>query len=681
MKTEDRLLKFKWPTRKLTNHGSPPYGYTVSDNREEWIPNPEVLDALEVAKDLLENGLSTRDCVNWLCKFTDTKLSHQGFIKRIARDNKFFTEHKDTTFDQYTHSKEDYGDGTLYTPKAKPKAKAQQNGRAKKVARLKGKTKAEKDVIRKTHQISEATKIITRNKNQLRGLLQDEDQDVEALSELIPESLEDIISEAIAQPTPEEDLIQEIIFQAHPGPQTDFLASIEDVIFYGGAKGGGKTYALIADPLRYCHHKDFRALILRRTMPELRDMIRHTQLIYPKVFPGAKWLKTEKTWEFPSGATLEFGYCETEDDAERYRGQSFHWCGIDELPQYAHRGPFDALMSCLRSANPEIPVMMRCTGNPGNIGSGWVKKEFIDPAAPNTRFYKRAMITDPRTGVEREVKKSFKYIPATVYDNPSLLQDDNYLASLALLPEVKRKQMLEGNWDIIEHGAFPDFDRSVHVVQPFEIPGNWKVWRAADWGFATPFCLLYLAADFDDNVYVFREWYGTRVYDSDWATKITEIEQNEKIYCEDGVIDGSVSTSRGSKAEDSLVVINRILSDARLKKFRKADRSAGSRKEGKLSVHRHLALKETGRYLESGDPELGPSLFIFDTCTDLIRTLPALMADPNDPEVVLKKNSEDHAYDALHYGLRAHKGNSRRKYAAMETIKKGSRPADKVFGY
>ena len=84
---------------------------------------------------------------------------------------------------------------------------------------------------------------------------------------------------------------------------------------------------------------------------------------------------------------------------------------------------------------------------------------------------------------------------------------DNYLASLALLPEIKRKQLLEGNWDVIEAGAFPDFDRSIHVIEPFKIPGAWKTFRAADWGFASPFCILWMAVDFDDNVYVFREWY------------------------------------------------------------------------------------------------------------------------------------------------------------------------------
>ena len=680
-KVTDKLLKFKWPLLVPTHNGTPPYGY--SRIKDMWIPTPETLDALEVAKDLLANGLSTRDCTDWLTEHTGTSISHQGFLKRIRRDNKLYegwTDVRPAEITDWTSSSEDYGDGVLYYPFSKPKAKPQRNGRAKRSALLRGKSLEEKEVIKKTHNIQEANKILTRNKNQLKGLLKEASNDT--VKKLIPDTIvkEFIEEEAALEVIAEQ--AQEIIFKPNEGPQTNFLASTEDVVFYGGAKGGGKSYALIADPLRYCVFPTFRALILRRTMPELRDMIRHTQLLYPRVFPGAKYLKTEKTWEFPNGATLEFGYCETEEDAERYRGQSFHWVGIDELPQYAHRGPFDALMSCLRSVDPHIPTQMRCTGNPGNIGSGWVKREFIDPAAPNARFYKEAEITDPRNNQKRVVRKSFKYIPATVYDNPYLVQDDSYLAALALLPAVKRKQMLEGNWDVIDAGAFPEFDRSIHVIPSFQIPDNWYTFRAADWGFSSPFCVLWIGVDFDENMYIFKEWYDQGVYDDTWAETIAATEKEEKIYCGHAVIDGSVSTSRGSRAKDSLEVINKILGRNRLVKFKKADRSPGSRKEGKLAVHRMLALKETGRKLPSGEKETAPSLFIFDNCTDLVRTLPALLTDPNDSEVVYKKNAEDHAYDALQYGIRSHKTNTRRRYAAMDNIKMNRpQPADPVFGY
>tara|TARA_R110001606_G_scaffold367021_1_gene522390 strand:- start:31 stop:2061 length:2031 start_codon:yes stop_codon:yes gene_type:complete len=676
MTVEKQLLKYKWPVRKSTNPGTPPYGYSASKDRKKWTPIPEELDALELAKILLANGLATRECTTWLSSYTGKKISHQGFLKRTKADNLLFKTWKADTFSKWMSSSNDYGDGSLRYPEANKKATPQKSGRSRKSLLLKGKSPEEKVIIKKVHQITEAKKIQSRNTNQLRELLDTDPSEV--VVNLIPE----VIQEAIKDTLPEENFEQEVIFKPHPGPQTDFLGSIEDVIFYGGAKGGGKSYALIADPVRYFGHPSFRALILRRTMPELRDMIRHTEQMYPRAWPGAKYLKTEKTWVFPSGATLEFGYCETEDDAERYRGQSFHWAGIDELPQYAHRGPFDAIMSCIRSADTSLPTQLRCTGNPGNIGSQWVKEEFIDPSATNTTFWKTAEITDPRNGSKRIVKKSFKYIPATVYDNPSLMQDDSYLASLALLPEIKRKQMLEGNWDIIEDGAFPEFDRTIHVVPKFEIPSNWLVFRAADWGFSSPFALYHIAVDFDENMYVFREWYDQGVYDDEWAEEIARIEREEKIYCSHGVIDGSITTSRGARAEDSFQVINKILKKNRLAPFKKADRSAGSRKEGKLAVHRMLAKKETGRKFENGERETAPSLFIIDTCVNLIRTLPMLQVDTIDPEKVSKKNSEDHCYDALQYGIRSYRSNTNRKFANLADIKTSQpQPADAVFGY
>lgn len=653
-----------------TNSGTPPYGFSASQDRKVWTPIPEHLDALELAKDLLSGGTPTRECADWLTQYCGKSISHQGFIKRVKRDNKLYKgwDKVQPDYDKWMSSAEDYGDGKLHWPKEKVRARAVPSGKSKRAEIAAATTPEEKAIVKTARTLQEATRVSTHAANKLKKLVANtDDEEVKKLAPLeIVEAVtaEEIIANAI------EETKSVPAFEPNPGPQTDFLASIEDVIFYGGAKGGGKSYALIADPVRYFYHPNFKALILRRTMPELRDMIEHTQTLYKKAYPGAVYLKTEKTWKFPSGATLEFGFCETEEDAERYRGRSFNWAGIDELPQYAHRGPFDAIMSCVRSVDTELPAQLRCTGNPGNIGSFWVKELFIDPAPANTMFLKSATVKNPLTGEERVVSKSFKYIPATVYDNPYYMQDDSYLATLALLPEIKRKQMLEGNWDVVEGGAFEEFDRSTHVIEPFDIPDNWYTFRCADWGFSSPFCVLWIAVDFDENMYVFREWYDKGIYDDDWAEQIAETEKENNIFCGHAVVDGSISKKTGARAKDSFEVINKVMGRNRLAKFKKADRSPGSRKEGKLAVHRVLALKKTGRKLESGEPEKGPSIFFFNTCTNLIRTLPMLLVDKNDPEIVMKKNADDHPFDALQYGIRSHKTDSRRQYAAMDTIKK-----------
>ena len=134
-------------------------------------------------------------------------------------------------------------------------------------------------------------------------------KDTQLLTEDIIESAPKNVQEHINQ--------QEVIFKPNSGPQTEFLAASEREVFYGGARGGGKSYAMLVDPLRYCSKANHRALLVRRTMPELRDLIQKSQLLYSKAFPGAKWREQEKEWRFPSGAKIEFGYAENMTDALR----------------------------------------------------------------------------------------------------------------------------------------------------------------------------------------------------------------------------------------------------------------------------------------------------------------------------------------------------------------------------
>ncbi len=282
---------------------------------------------------------------------------------------------------------------------------------------------------------------------------------------------------------------QEVIFKPNSGPQTQFLASSEREVFYGGARGGGKSYAMLVDPLRYCTYANHRALLVRRTMPELRDLIQKSQLLYSKAYPSAKWREQEKEWRFPSGAKIEFGYAENMTDVLRYQGQSYTWIGIDELPQYPSPDIYNFLRSSLRSVDKDIPVYMRATGNPGNVGSQWVKEMFVEPAEPNTAF---DVGIDTPNGTKYITRR---FIPAKLQDNPYLMQTDDYYIMLASLPEAQRKQFLDGDWDAYEDSAFPEFSKTAHVVEPFEIPRSWYKFRAADWGYSSPACVLWFAVD------------------------------------------------------------------------------------------------------------------------------------------------------------------------------------------
>ncbi len=469
---------------------------------------------------------------------------------------------------------------------------------------------------------------------------------------------EDLIDSA---PKPVQDHIkeQDVIFKPNTGPQTQFLAASEREVFYGGARGGGKSYAMLVDPLRYCHRATHRALLIRRTMPELRDLINHSQRLYSRAFPGAKWREQEKEWRFPSGAKIEFGYAENMTDVLRYQGQSYTWIGIDELPQYPTPDIYNFLRSSLRSVDPKIPVFMRATGNPGNVGSQWVREMFVNPSTPNEKF--DVNISTP----VGDRKISRRFIPAKLQDNPYLMQTDDYYIMLASLPEIQKRQFLDGDWDAFDDSAFPEFKKQTHVVESFEIPKGWYRFRAADWGYSSPACCLWFAIDYDNNIWIYRELYVTKNTADQFAKKVLELEHGE--YINYGVLDSSTWARRGDVGPS--IAETMIQNGCR---WRPSDRSPKSRINGKLEMHKRFTINPDTKE---------PGLMILSNCRNLIRTLSTLPVDSNNPEDVDTK-SEDHAYDALRYGCMSRPIHpSYAKHFKRLNTQTEFNPTDKVFGY
>jgi hypothetical protein len=465
----------------------------------------------------------------------------------------------------------------------------------------------------------------------------------------------------LAPPTAKESLFDDdrpILFEPNPGPQTEFLAATEKEVFYGGARGGGKSYSLIVDPLRYVDKEAHRALILRRTMPELRDLINHTHKLYKPL--GGKWREQEKEWRFPSGARIEFGYAETATDALRYQGQAYSWIGIDELPQYPDSQIWNDLRGSLRTADPSLPTYMRATGNPGNVGSDWVKQMFIEPAPWGERFYYE--VDMPDGSVERI---SRRFIPAKLTDNPYLTRTRSYMAMLASLPDVQRRQWLEGDWDAWDGAAFPEFRREIHTCEPFEIPNNWVRFRACDWGYSSAFAVLWFAVDYEDNLWVYREFYGNHLTADVFAREVLKREAGERIQY--GVMDASVWARRGDVGPS---IVEQMAKEGL--RWRPSDRSVGSRKSGKFEVHRRLRVQE-----DTGQPKLK----IFTTCKQIIRDIPTLPLDENDPEDVDTK-ANDHTYDAARYGCMSRPlGPQRIDWLTQAWENEKHMPSDIKFGY
>tara|TARA_R100001198_G_scaffold82879_1_gene56136 strand:- start:313 stop:1497 length:1185 start_codon:yes stop_codon:yes gene_type:complete len=394
-------------------------------------------------------------------------------------------------------------------------------------------------------------------------------------------------------------------------------------------------------------------------MPELRDLISHSQRLYTRAFPGAKWREQEKEWRFPSGARIEFGYAENLTDVLRYQGQSYTWIGIDELPQYPTPDIYNFLRSSLRSVDPEVPVFIRATGNPGNVGSTWVKNMFVDPATPNTPF---TMDIETPVGIKSITRR---FIPAKLQDNPYLMQTDDYMIMLSSLPDIQKKQFLEGDWEAFEGSAFPEFNRAVHVIEPFEIPNNWVRFRSADWGYSSPACCLWFAIDFDNYLYVYRELYTQKVTADIFARQVLQQEYGE--YMKYGVLDSSTWAKRGDVGPS---IAETMIQEGC--KWRPSDRSPRSRINGKLEVHKRLYV----------DPDIQyPGMFIFSNCTNLIRTLPLLPTDKNNPEDV-DTHAEDHAYDALRYACMSRPLHPRSLQTHWNRREEnGFSPVDKTFGY
>ena len=267
--------------------------------------------------------------------------------------------------------------------------------------------------------------------------------------------------------------------------QAEFLSASETDVLFGGAAGPGKSEALVVDPLRLCGYKKHRALILRRSLKELRELMEKARDLYPKAFPEAKWKESEKLWRFPSGARIEFGYLEKDGDVYQYQGQEFSWIGFDELTQLPTEFPWNYLATRLRTTDPDLlpHLAMRATTNPGGPGHTWVKDRYIDAGEWNKAF----VFSEDRFGR----KLTRRFIPAALQDNPILWEDGRYEATLQSMPEIDRRRLLEGDWDIIEGQAFPEFDRSLHVIDPYKIPRVWKHFRGVDYGFSAPSCCLW----------------------------------------------------------------------------------------------------------------------------------------------------------------------------------------------
>lgn len=416
---------------------------------------------------------------------------------------------------------------------------------------------------------------------------------------------------------------------------------------YGGAAGGGKSDALIIEALRQVHIPHYKALILRKTFPQLNELIDKTQNYYPRAYPKARYNASTHTWHFPSGAKIIFGAMQHTKDRVKYQGQAYDFIAFDELTHFSF-DEYSYLFSRNRPNGPGTRCYIRATANPGGVGHGWVKERFISCAPPLTPISEEISW---RTPSGEEIKKDQKriFVPSSVFDNPALLKNDPmYVQRLASLPEAERKALLYGDWDTFSGQVFTEWRndpthyhdrRHTHVISPFTIPEDWKIYRGLDWGYSRPFSVGWYAVDRDRRIYRIREYYGCtetpntglKIEPAAVAREIHRIEQEDpnlrgkSIY---GVADPAIWGSDGTESIASLMEKERVY-------FSKGDHA---RIDGKMQIHNRLAFDERGV----------PMLYVFSTCHHFIRTIPALVYDDTRVEDI-DSDGEDHIYDELRY--------------------------------
>ena len=517
--------------------------------------------------------------------------------------------------------------------------KAKQKSRRAIRKKQKAIERVERQLKSKRNSLKQTTKVLSK--------LEDESEKPTNEGKVVTEDELSSIPKAVQD---EIDKGSHVVFHANDGPQTEFLAADEKDVLYGGAAGGGKSYAMLVDPLRYAHKKAHRALILRRSMPELRELIDKSRELYPQAFPGCKFREVEKVWNFPSGAKIEFGFLERDADVYRYQGQAYSWIGFDEITHLPTEFGWNYLASRLRTTDPEIKTYLRCTANPGGIGAHWVKKRYVDSNSPNESF-----IGDD--GLTR------KFIPARLTDNPYLAKDGIYEQMLMSLPPVQRKQLLEGNWDVNEGAAFVEFDPDIHIVAPFSIPITWERIKGIDYGYASESACVWGAMDkVDGTLIIYRELYRKGLTGYDLGSIITDMEMEDPLSVP-GVLDTSAWARTGTTGP--------TVGEALVKQGHKLRRADKNRIQGKIQIHEYLKVQPNGR----------PRLQIFNTCPNLIKELQSIPLDTRNPEDV-DTHAADHAYDALRYLImsrpRINNPIDNLRQFHRESIYK---PSDDTFGY
>ena len=396
--------------------------------------------------------------------------------------------------------------------------------------------------------------------------------------------------------------------------QREFFASRSRFTAYGGARGGGKSWALRRKLVAMClRYEGLRCLLVRRTFPELRA--NHVVAFLREYEELITYSASEKAILFPSGSRIDLGYCDGDRDALRYQGQEYDVIAIDEATQL-NEYAFSIFKACLRGAG-HFPRRMYLTCNPGGIGHAWVKRLFVD--------------RDFRVG---EDPRDYNFIPALVYDNPILTDaDPEYVRSLESLPERLKTAWLYGRWDVFEGQFFPEFDEAKHICDLAELPKRKaRTFVALDYGFDMLAALL-IHVDFEGNLWVADEYCQPNLTLSEAAVKVSELAYGQNV---EFVVASPDLWNRRQDSGRSGFEIMQVSSGMPPMIAADDRRIAGWR------ILREYLCAKAGH----------PYIRICSVCKELIHSLPALLCDSERKEDASDKPHRiTHAPEALRYAV------------------------------
>lgn len=421
----------------------------------------------------------------------------------------------------------------------------------------------------------------------------------------------------------------ELLYRTHRGPQDAMMLSSAEELLYGGAKGGGKSYGLRVFGVDYClRYPGAVVALFRRSYKELEDT--HIWAIQNEV-PStvAEYKVGAHNLVFRNGSVIMFRFCEEDDDVYSYDTSEWDALAIDELTQFTDFS-YRYLTTRVRSPKPWWPgPRIRCATTPLRRGHAWVKARFVDFAKPY----------EIKTAPPEEGGMTRQFIPATVKDNRTMIErDPKYLERLKILPEAEYRAAM-GDWEVTTSQYFNRWRTSVHVCATFDIPSEWTRYMVVDYGYAKPYAVLWAARPPNTNfLWFYREHYGAGVSSKEQVRRAREaVPPDEKIqFC---VLDPSMFSKRpeeGSPISDDWKALGIELI-----------RGNNERIPGWTVMRECLDWTEG----PGGEVVVIPRMHVMESCPNLIRTIPQLQMDKNNPEDA-DTEGEDHGPDGCRYLIR-----------------------------